>query len=134
MLHPPGVAVPLPPCAEGFTLTRALAGHAVRADGTRRPLADFAGEPVLALAGIARPQAFFDMLRAAGVPLQRTLALADHHDFDAKPPALPEGMAVLCKEKDAVKLWRQHPGAWAVPLEVAIDPAFWAAFDRRRRA
>ena len=74
------------------------------------------------------------MLRAAGVPLQRTLALADHHDFDAKPPALPEGMAVLCTEKDAVKLWRQHPGAWAVPLEVAIDPAFWAAFDRRRRA
>lgn len=133
VLHPPGVDLPLPPGAQAFTVTRQLATHAVRADGTQRPLAGFAGEPVFALAGIARPQAFFDMLAAAGVSVQQALALADHHDFDAAPPAWPPGLAVLCTEKDAVKLWRQHPGAWAVPLAVDFEPGFWAAFDRRVR-
>ncbi len=130
VLHPPGTAVPLPAGGQAFTVARRLADQAVRADGTRRPLADFAHEPVLALAGIARPEAFFAMLRGAGVSPQRTLALADHHDFDATPPELPPGLAVLCTEKDAVKLWRTHPQAWAVPLDVAIDPGFWDAFER----
>ncbi len=134
VLHPAGTAVALPPGGQAFPLARRLADHAVQADGTRRPLAAFAGEPVLALAGIARPEAFFAMLRAAGVQPQRTLALADHHDFDAAPPELPPGWAVLCTEKDAVKLWRTHPQAWAVPLDVAIDPGFWTAFDGRLRA
>ena len=130
VLHPPGLRLPLPGGGHGFTVARQLADHAVRADGTRRPLADFAREPVLALAGIARPEAFFAMLRAAGVSPQHTLALADHHDFEAAPPALPPGLAVLCTEKDAVKLWRTHPEAWAVALAVAIEPGFWAAFER----
>jgi tetraacyldisaccharide 4'-kinase len=37
---------------------------------------------------------------------------------------------VVCTEKDAVKLWRHRPQAWAVPLHVEIAPGFWAAFDR----
>lgn len=130
VLRPPGVDLAGPRDGQAFTIVRRLAEHAVRADGTRRPLADFAREPVLALAGIARPEAFFGMLRDAGVALQGTLALADHHDFDAAPPALAPGVTVLCTEKDAVKLWRQRPGAWAVPLAVDIAPGFWAAFER----
>lgn len=114
----------------GFDIGRRLASEAVRADGTRRALADLAREPLAAVAGIAQPEAFFDMLRDAGLAPARTCALADHHDFEAHPVDLPAGMTCVCTEKDAVKLWRQRPDAWAVPLQVEIDPAFWVAFDR----
>ena len=118
---------------EGFDIARRLAPQAVQADGTRRPLADFSapGAPgVVAVAGIAHPEAFFAMLRAAGILPTRTLALPDHHDFDQPPLDLPADLALVCTEKDAVKLWRHRPQAWAVPLDVQIAPGFWAAFDR----
>ena len=115
---------------EGLRLARRLDAHALRADGSRIPLAELARQPVLALAGIARPEVFFAMLRQAGVQPAQTLALADHHDFDADPPQLPAGLTVVCTEKDAVKLWRQRPDAWAVPLAVEVEPAFWSALDR----
>jgi tetraacyldisaccharide 4'-kinase len=118
---------------EGFDIARRLAPQAVQADGTRRPLADFSapGAPgVVAVAGIAQPEAFFAMLRAAGILPTRTLALPDHHDFDQPPLDLPADLALVCTEKDAVKLWRHRPQAWAVPLDVQIAPGFWAAFDR----
>ncbi len=38
---------------------------------------------------------------------------------------------LLCTEKDAVKLWRQEPRAWAVPLELEMDAAFWPALGAR---
>ncbi len=125
-----------PPEAEaldGLDIRRRLATQALRADGTRRALTDIVGTgapPWAAVAGIARPEAFFRMLRAAGASPAQALALADHHDFDAGPLALPAGMTVVCTEKDAVKLWRHRPDAWAVPLEVEIAPAFWDRFDR----
>lgn len=118
----------------GFDMTRRLAPLAVRADGQRRSLTALAAKPVVALAGIARPEAFFDMLREAGLQPARAIALPDHHDFEARPPQLPGDLAdmpCVCTEKDAVKLWRTHPGAWAVPLEVSIEPAFWAALRAR---
>ena len=118
---------------EGFDIARRLAPQAVRADGTRRPLADFSapGAPgVVAVAGIAQPEAFFAMLRVAGILPTRTHALPDHHDFDQPPLDLPADLALVCTEKDAVKLWRHRPQAWAVPLHVQIAPGFWAAFDR----
>ena len=118
---------------EGFDIARRLAPQAVRADGTRRPLADFAAPDapgVVAVAGIAQPEAFFAMLRAAGILPTRTVALPDHHDFDQAPLDLPAYPEVVCTEKDAVKLWRHRPQAWAVPLQVQIAPDFWAAFDR----
>lgn len=115
---------------DGLRVARRLAPQALRADGSRIALAELARQPVLALAGIARPEAFFAMLRQAGVQPSQTLALADHHDFDAHPPVLPTGVAVVCTEKDAVKLWRRRPDAWAVPLSVEIEPAFWRDLDR----
>lgn len=124
VLRPQGSGV------EGFGLQRRLAAEAVRADGTRRPLDAFGSEPVVALAGIAQPETFFDMLRRAGVHPERTLALPDHAPLDAQALPLPAGTSVLCTEKDAVKLWRTHPQAWAVPLALEIDAAFWQAFDR----
>lgn len=118
-----------PPGIAGFGLQRRLAPEAVRADGTRRPLAELAAAPLHALAGIARPDAFFAMLRAAGLTLASTRALPDHHDHrDAA--GLPADAPLVCTEKDAVKLWRVRPDAWAVPLELTVPAAFWERFDR----
>ncbi len=36
-------------------------------------------------------------------------------------------LPLLCTEKDAVKLWRRQPDAWAVPLELDIEDGFWPA-------
>lgn len=119
--EPPGIA--------GHRMQRRLAAQAVRADGTRMALHALRGTPVHAIAGIANPEAFFAMLRDEGFALAATHALPDHADFAGAAP-WPAGATLVCTEKDAVKLWRARPDAWAVPLEVAIPAAFWQALDR----
>jgi len=113
---------------DGFVVDRKLARHAVRRGGERVDLASLRAQRWTAVAGIAKPRAFFDMLRVAGVDLRDTLAFPDHHDF-SDPSAIPASN-LICTEKDAVKLWRVRPDALAVPLEIDIDSAFWQAFDR----
>ena len=117
------------PAFAGHRAHRRLAPDAVRADGTRRLLSSFAGHPVSALAGIAHPERFFDMLRAAGLVLGETVALPDHYDFDSEMRIFGEGFDLFCTEKDAVKLWARQPDAWAVPLELTLEPAWLARFD-----
>lgn len=112
----------------GFEVQRQLAPVVRRGDGTELPLVALAGRPLTALAGIARPEAFFAMLRARGVQPGRCLALPDHAALDTLPGGLDGEL--VCTEKDAVKLWRLRPDAWAVPLLVELEPAFWPAFDR----
>jgi len=126
-VEPAGAAAAVP----GFSAQRALADQAVRSDGTRVPLQALRGRRLLALAGIARPAAFFQMLRARGVEPLATQALADHYDFNSWSWPSDDGMEVICTEKDAVKLWPRHPGVWAVPLELTPEPAFFNALDRR---
>ncbi|NIC40514.1 tetraacyldisaccharide 4'-kinase [Aquabacterium sp. A08] len=90
-----------------------------------------------ALAGIAQPEQFFGMLRAAGLVLERTVALPDHASADTLLAALdgtPANTVWLCTEKDAVKLFphlRQRPGprVWAVPLQQTLPADFLAAID-----
>jgi tetraacyldisaccharide 4'-kinase len=100
----------------------------VRADGTRRALAELREIPLHAVAGIANPEVFFTMLRDAGLTLAATHALPDHDGF-AGAHAWLAGAMLVCTEKDAVKLWRLRPDAWAVPLQLSIPAAFWQAFD-----
>lgn len=115
---------------EGFTVRRQLAPVAVASDGRTVDLQSLRDARCVAVAGIAQPQVFFDMLRARGVALAATAALPDHDRFESLPPALQEaGATVLCTEKDAAKLWKLRPDALAVPLQVDIDPAFWRALD-----
>ena len=120
------------PAFAGFTARRALADHAVGQDGRQVPLAELACERnVIALAGIAQPQRFFDMLRARGVVPAQCIALPDHYDFDSwsRPSGGP--YRLICTEKDAAKLWQLAPDALAVPLVFAPEPAFFAALDAR---
>ncbi len=119
------------PALPGFRAYRQLATQAQRADGQRLALAALADQPVLALAGIARPARFFDMLRAAGLRRLHELPLADHQDFDGWQAPAGAPAIWLCTEKDAVKLWARYPNAWAVPLQVELDPAAWQALDAR---
>ena len=114
------------PAFEGFRAHRALADHAVGADGTTVPFSGLAGRRLVALAAIARPEAFFDMLEAKGLLLDQRIALPDHADLDAWVPS-PDlsDTLLLCTEKDAVKLWPSRPDALAVPLLFEPENAFF---------
>ena len=104
------------------------------ADGTRVPLATLRGTPLTAVAGIARPEAFFAMLQAAGLTLVDTVALPDHYHFDSLPRPIYKRETLICTEKDAAKLWRHRPDALAVPLELDVPAAFFDALDGRLAA
>ena len=120
------------PAFAGFTAQRTLARHALLADGRQIALTELASsgaKPLLAVAAIAKPEDFFAMLRAQGLPLVRTIAFPDHYDFDSWLCNEYEGYTVVCTEKDAVKLWPRQPGALAVPLLFTPELAFLAALD-----
>ena len=114
-----------------FTIQRRLAAGAYQADGSRCDLSVLRGQSVHAVAGIATPERFFDALRAEGVTLASAHGLPDHHAFDDPAQAASWGTPLVCTEKDAVKLWRHRPDAWAVPLELAWPAEFVAALDTR---
>ncbi len=142
-----------------FQAAKTLATHAYNPTGHRIPLAELANQPATALAGIAKPDVFFSMLRARGLHLSHTWPLPDHHplgrDFHSKLCLLLKRGSVILTEKDAVKLFPSWPAdacdaedrsstvtdgpphattshdLWAVPLALAIEPAFFAALDAK---
>jgi tetraacyldisaccharide 4'-kinase len=89
--------------------------------------------PVLAVAGIARPDAFFADLERGGWHLVDRLAFRDHHGFTPRDLAAIAARlretgaeAVLTTEKDAVRLLPLRPLGFAaayVPLTMTIEPA-----------
>ena len=117
---------------EGFGATRKLT-HTLDAQGNQQALQRLARQPVNAVAAIAQPQAFFDMLRASGLQLAQTFALPDHDSFAHWTPP-PDALPLLCTEKDAHKLWPRYPQTLAVPLVFEPENAFWQALDARLQA
>lgn len=101
------------------------------AGGRRRSLASFAGQRVHAVAGIAHPQRFFDMLRAQGIGVVPH-AFADHHAYQAQDLQFGSQLPLLMTEKDAVKC-RGFASDWhfAVPLQAELPAAFWVALTDR---
>jgi tetraacyldisaccharide 4'-kinase len=114
----------------GFQAQRQLAPMAHDAQGRSLALSSLIGQPVDAVAGLARPEAFFAMLRATGLQLQQTTALPDHFDYAHGVPAATD-RPLLCTEKDAAKLWQHQPEALAVPLVLTPEAAFWQALNQR---
>ena len=125
----------------GFVGTRRLAGAVLLQEWWQgqpaRPeaLEALRGRPVLAAAGLARPQAFFDMLSAQGLDIH-PLPLPDHHDFSVLPWPVdcPE---LLLTEKDAVKLPPSRTGntrIWVVALDFRPVFAFEQALCDRVQA
>jgi tetraacyldisaccharide 4'-kinase len=98
-----------------------LASWRASAAGGDVPLDQLQGRPLLAAAGLAAPDKFFAMLRAAGLDI-RPLPLPDHHAYATLP--WPAATAeVVTTEKDAVKLDPARLGSttvWVVPLDLRI--------------
>ena len=116
----------------GYVATRALAPFAVKQDGSRVTLDSLITsrqKPLFAVAGLAQPGAFFDMLRELHLPLAGVLGLPDHYDFNDFEASLCQRYTLLCTEKDAAKLWRIAPDALAIPLVQTMDEDFWHALD-----
>ncbi|MDP2419154.1 MAG: tetraacyldisaccharide 4'-kinase [Hydrogenophaga sp.] len=122
-----------------FNAVRRLAQHAVGQHGQRIALEQLKGQALTAMAGIARPSVFFDMLRARGLTLARELPLPDHVE-PAVYTALQQSETgpLICTEKDAVKCFALTNEAdhapiqiWAVPLELVPESGFFAAMDAR---
>ncbi|HEY8549214.1 MAG TPA: tetraacyldisaccharide 4'-kinase [Vicinamibacterales bacterium] len=89
--------------------------------------------PVVAVAGIARPERFFSDLERDGWQVAARLAFRDHQPFGVRErQRIADAVrntgaaAVLTTEKDAVRLLPHRPLrlpiAW-VPLSVSIEPA-----------
>jgi tetraacyldisaccharide 4'-kinase len=107
-------------------------GHSPAADSWSR----LQGRPLLAAAGMAAPERFFEMLRDQGLDLAATRALPDHYPYDELPwrEGTPD---VVVTEKDAVKLpldrAPQREGTtriWVVPLDLVPEVPFAAALKR----
>lgn len=116
----------------GFTARRHLAACAQTRDGTQVPLHTLMGQlakPLFALAGVAQPEAFFDMLDALNLPLAGRMALPDHFDFVDFDHSLGRNYQLLCTEKDAAKLWPIAQDALAIPLVQTMGNDFWQALD-----
>ena len=114
-----GVEIPV------FRTTRQL-GAPVIEDDELQP------GPVLAVAGIASPETFFDQLRTRGHQLAGTLAFPDHHPYSdgdlrrmSERARAVNATAVLTTEKDYVRLLPLRPFslpvAW-VPLTMEPEP------------
>ena len=98
-------------------------------------LPPMAGMRALAVAGIARPQRFFDAARRHGWDVVQELAFRDHHWFDAADlkrmlaiARAAQADVILTTEKDAMRLLHLPlapiPRTFAyLPLTVAIEPA-----------
>jgi tetraacyldisaccharide 4'-kinase len=98
-----------------------------------RPLRDFAGQRVHAVAGIGNPDRFFAQLRVSGLEVIEH-PFDDHFPFAAKDLDFSDDLAVLMTEKDAVKCrgfaLTHH---WYVPVRASVPAAFLDAVAERLR-
>ena len=71
-------------------------------DGSRRPLSDYSGQEVIAIAAIGNPERFFALLREHGLRVESRV-LPDHARFTPAEAGAAAGRTLLMTEKDAVK-------------------------------
>lgn len=128
-----------------FAARRCLGAALVRAPRVK-PGAIAPGTPVFAVAGIARPERFFDDVRAAGFVLRGTRAFRDHYRYTPRDAARVIDAAqaagadvILTTEKDGVRLESMLPLAlpvatMALALEVEPAEAFQAFLSERLAA
>lgn len=89
--------------------------------GSARPLSEFYGQTVHALAAIGNPRRFFDLLRSKGIRVTEH-PLPDHAALSKDDICFPDGRPVLMTEKDAVKCARiAGPEHWYVPVDAGFS-------------
>lgn len=99
-----------------------------------RPLSEFIGSPVHAVAAIGNPHRFFLGLRARDLEVVEH-AFPDHHAFTAVDLAFGDDHPVLMTEKDAVKCRPfAKPQHWVVPVSAELPQAFLRRIAQRIQA
>lgn len=89
------------------------------------PLAEFAGRPAHAVAGIGNPSRFFASLAAHGIAVDGH-PFADHHAFTRDDFTFADGCPVLMTDKDAVKcLPFARANWWRVPVRAVVPDSLW---------
>lgn len=86
--------------------------------GRRKPLSEFMGQPLTAMAGIGHPERFFKALKQKGLQITG-IALPDHHHFSIDDLDAADPTPILVTSKDAVKL----RALGALPFAVYEVPA-----------
>ncbi len=81
---------------------------------------------LMALAAIGNPKRFFYTLKRLGIA-HTPMALPDHSRIEKHH--VPEGMAVIMTEKDAIKYQKDmHPNWYMLTVEAVLKDDFWQAF------
>ena len=109
-----------------FSLTRRL-GAAVLLEHPHVEIAP--GQPVVAVAGIARPSRLTTSLEAAGWQVARTMGFGDHHPYDrsdleqmARAIRETGAVSIVTTEKDAVRLLPLRPlGLPIAAVAMSVD-------------
>lgn len=116
-----GTPAGISPALPVFSIRREPAGFRNLAGGSLRAALPYPQDrEIQALAGIARPQNFFDLLKRMGVA-HEPRAFPDHHAFSAGE--IEPGAAVVMTEKDAVKCKSfAGPDWWALELRIVPSP------------
>ena len=113
-----------------------------------RPIGDVPTGPLVAFAGIGRPEKFFDTLMAMKAEVSEALPFPDHHAFSESDRILLDRYAqerkatLITTEKDYARLppdWRAHVKALpvaatfadAAPLNAALAPLLARAREAR---
>ena len=86
-------------------------------------VADFKHKKVTAIAGIGKPERFFEHLRQLGLSFA-SIGFADHYAYSAQDLAHIDCDAIIMTEKDAVKckLFAKK-NCWVLPVQASIDEA-----------
>ena len=106
-------------------------------DGRRVSCGDFArlaaGRSVVALAGIAQPQRFFDAIQAIGIRAHHH-PLPDHADISGETLARLDASMIVMTTKDAVKCRiAADDRCWALETGARLDTAFIEWIEERLR-
>jgi tetraacyldisaccharide 4'-kinase len=114
-------AGPPPLGRESLSMRLQVTGAVALMGGAERPLADFAGQRVHAIAGIGHPERFFDSLRAAGLqPIGHPHP--DHAPLRCSDVEFGDELPVLMTEKDAVKCTGfAGPQHWYVRVDAQLS-------------
>jgi tetraacyldisaccharide 4'-kinase len=115
-------------CATPFTPFGRPVLHA-RLQADADAIAALRGVPLLAFAGIGRPEKFFGTLRDAELNVVLTRAFADHHPYSAADgaallqDAAQRGLTLVTTEKDAVRLPSSMGSVVTLPVHLETDEA-----------
>lgn len=103
----------------------------LRDPSAHRPLSEFTGRRVHAVAGIGNPARFFAMLRDAGLDVVEH-PFPDHHAYVPGDLDFGGDAPVLMTEKDAVKCRAfAAPDHWQVPVRAVLPAGFFDAVSAR---